>query len=119
MDFYVLITWIKNGPLEAFLGQFRRFGGHEVGSSLFALFRPDMAQKCDIGCSRAFVGAAPIFFALQALHPGRFALFCRKQGAFMWVYVAVSRFQERLLVCVFTWVTLSSIQGPGPRVASS
>ena len=57
----------------------------------FALFRPDMAQKCDMGCTRAFVGAAPIFFALQALHSGRFALFCRKQGAFMWVYVAVSR----------------------------
>ena len=50
-----------------------------------------MAQKCDIGCTRAFVRAAPIFFALQALHSGRFALFCRKQGAFMWVYVAVSR----------------------------
>ena len=41
--------------------------------------------------TRAFVGAAPIVFALQVLHSGRFALFCRKQGAFMWVYVAVSR----------------------------
>ena len=57
----------------------------------FALFRPDMARKCDMRCTRAFVGAAPNFFALQALHSGRFALFCRKQGAFMWVYVAVSR----------------------------
>ena len=64
---------------------------YDAADGLFALFRPDRAQKCDIGCTRAFVGAAPIFFALQALHSARFALFCGKQGAFMWVYVAVSR----------------------------
>ena len=82
MDFYVPITCIKNGPFEGCFGPC---------SSLSALFRPDMAQKCDVGCTRAFVGAAPIFFALQVLHSGRFALFCCKQGGFMWVYVAVSR----------------------------
>ena len=89
MSFYVPITWTKNGPFGGCFGPISPLLG--PCSSLFVLFRPDMAQKCDMGCTRAFVGAAPIFFALQVLHSGRFALFCRKQGAFMWVYVAVSR----------------------------
>ena len=70
------------GRLEAVLGQLRRCWGHEV---------PFLRCFGQIGPSGRFVGAAPIFFALQALHSGRFAPFCRKQGAFMWVYVAVSR----------------------------
>ena len=86
MDFYVPITCIKNGPFGGCFGPISPLLG--PCRSLFALFRPDMAQKCDIGCSRAFVGAAPIFFALQVLHSGRFALFAASRG----------------LLCGFTWL---------------
>ena len=41
------------------------------------------------GYVRAFVGAALNFFVLQALNSARLARLCRKQGAFMWVDVAV------------------------------
>ena len=78
----------KMGRLGAVLGQFRRCWGHEV--PFLRCFGQIWPRNAIYG-TRAFVGAAPIFFALQVLHSGRFALFCRKQGAFMWVYVAVSR----------------------------
>ena len=53
-----------------------------------------------------FVGAALKHSALQALDSARLALFCRKHGAFMWVYVAVSAGDFYVFLRV-TWVTLS------------
>ena len=47
-----------------------------------------------------FVGAALKSFALQgALDSARLALFCRKHGAFMWVYVAVSTGHFYVFLC--------------------
>ena len=53
------------------------------------------------------LGAALKSFALQALDSARLALFCRKHGAFMWVYVGFCGCFRGGLLCVFTWVTLS------------
>ena len=53
-----------------------------------------------------FVGAALKHFALQALDSARLALFCRKHGAFMWVYVGFCGCFRGGLLCVFMWVTL-------------
>ena len=46
-----------------------------------------------------FIGAALNHFALQALDSARLALFCRKHGAFMWVYVAVSAGHFYVFLC--------------------
>ena len=49
-------------------------------------YGPEM--RYSLGCTRAFVGATPISFALQVLHSGRFALFAASRG----------------LLCGFTWL---------------
>ena len=98
----------KMGRLGALLGQFCRCWGHEVPCwRCFGQGGPGLAWRCWIWGMPGFVGAALKSFALQALDSARLALFCRKHGAFMWVYVGFCGCFRGGLLCVFMWVTLS------------
>ena len=110
MDFYVLITWIKNGPLEAFLGQFRRFGGHEVPFlRCFGQIRP---RNAIWGVPGRLLGLLRFFLLCRSSIQG-VSHFLPQAGGF---YVGLRGcFQERLL-CVFTWVTLSPSANTGRHV---
>ena len=89
------------------------------GPSCLALFRPARGPEMRYGYARAFVGAALKIFALQALNSARLARFCRKHGAFMWVYVGFCGCFRGGLLCVFMWVTLSAgAKAPGPTPAT-
>ena len=56
-------------------------------------------EMLDMGYARVYWCCSESYFALQALDSARLALFCRKHGAFMWVYVAVSAGHFYVFLC--------------------